>query len=74
VIRESGGRLAIGCDNCPAQLDLGPVAVVRRRNRTPSGWINAGNGRHYCPLCVPRVTTALIAQRARRGTRAQPLT
>jgi hypothetical protein len=73
MLREANGRLAILCDNCPAQLDLGPAGVARVRNRTPSAWINAGDGRHYCPYCTPRVTAALMAQKRRQGTRPQPL-
>ena len=73
MILESGDRLKICCDNCPVQLDLGPVGVARLRNRMPSAWIAAGDGKHYCPRCTPMVTIALLTERAKQDTRPQPL-
>jgi hypothetical protein len=72
VIREAGGRLALHCNYCPAQLDLGPARAVRARNRTPSGWIRAGNDTHYCPNCSPKVSVGTMIRQA-VGNRPQPL-
>jgi hypothetical protein len=47
------------------RLDLGPAVIARTRNKTPSGWVNAGNDVHYCPMCAPRVDIdALLAAAA----------
>ena len=72
MILENAGRLVVCCNNCPVRLDLGPSNVARARNRTPSGWINAGRDRHFCPRCSPQVTLALVAEEA-KGVRPQPL-
>ena len=69
MIRDFHGRTLVCCDNCPVRLDLGPERVVRARNRTPSGWLRLGGGRHYCPICSPKV--AFFFQDA--ATRPQPL-
>ena len=73
MIREIETRLAICCDNCPVQLDLGPSGVARLRNRMPSAWIHAGDGKHYCPRCTPIVTIAMLTEQAKPDTRPQPL-
>lgn len=72
MIREERGRLIVKCNCCPARLDLGPAYVARARNRTPSGWIKTAADTHYCPLCSPNVTTAVMFAAA-SGHRAQPL-
>jgi hypothetical protein len=53
-------------------LDLGPASAARARNRLPSGWLNAGDDKHYCPLCSPRMTMLAFAGQMGAG-RPQPL-
>lgn len=48
------------------------MRAVRARNRTPSGWISAGAGRHYCPVCSPHLTMAAFFNK-NAGARPQPL-
>jgi hypothetical protein len=65
--------LVVCCDNkCPVRLDLGPASAARARNRLPSGWLNAGDDKHYCPLCSPRMTMLAFAGQMGAG-RPQPL-
>jgi hypothetical protein len=61
VTREDSGRLTVRCDNCPVRMDLGPAALARQRNRTPSGWVAAGYNRHYCPSCAASIGLARLA-------------
>jgi hypothetical protein len=73
VLREEAGRLVVSCDDgCAVRLDLGPVQAARARNRMPSGWLSAGDSRHYCPLCSPRKMMTLLAAQP-SGLRSQSL-
>lgn len=72
MIAEDADRVIVYCNKCPVRLDLGKIGPVRTRNRMPSGWLNAGGGRHYCPACAPRINFgALLAMQPLRNP--QPL-
>jgi hypothetical protein len=73
LVREDDGRLVVHCSNCVVQLDLGPVGKARGRNRMPSGWVNAGSDRHYCPLCAQQVNIAVAFAAAQPAGIPQPL-
>jgi hypothetical protein len=66
VTREESGHLIVRCDNCPVRMDMGNAMLARQRNRTPSGWIAIGAGRHYCPSCSASVGLARLASAAPR--------
>ena len=71
MISEVDERIIVFCNNCPIQLDLGSARKARGRNRMPSGWINAGHDRHYCPHCTKNVTlAAMYAATLQPGTQA----
>jgi hypothetical protein len=59
--------MALCCDHCPVQLDLGPEPAVRARNRMPSGWFSLGPDHHYCPSCAQAISFVTMTRVVKRG-------
>ena len=64
---DASGRLVLRCDRCPVRMDLGPEPAVKAKNRMPSGWLNLGEDRHFCPSCAQNISFVSLARAARQG-------
>lgn len=69
IKRDAAARLILVCDRCPVQLDLGPEAAAKARNRTPSGWVNIDGERHFCPSCAQTISFVSAARASQQGRR-----
>jgi hypothetical protein len=63
VIKDQDGRGVIHCDRCTIRMDLGPAAIVLRRIRIPSGWLQDAPDHHLCPVCSSRAVEEQIRAR-----------
>jgi hypothetical protein len=57
-------RWFMKCNECPIRIDVAPAAMPSELIRTPSGWLDLGDGAHACPQCAPRWTASLMSHPA----------
>jgi hypothetical protein len=62
ALREN--RWFMKCNECPIRIDVAPAAMPSELIRTPSGWLDLGDGAHACPQCSPRWIAGLRARPA----------
>ena len=60
MLAVRGDRWHMKCNECPIRLDVAPARMPVELVKTPTGWLNLGDGAQVCPQCSPRWTQSLL--------------